>query len=631
MRIGTSNRIRVRLELLLILILLAGSSALGQGNPNDPLDPMYLPSVDQKAADYPANVWVTSSLAKVHQDSATPGSVKWAQLSAARNEFVSFQVHEQAGSSPITLNVSISDLVNAKTGTHISSSSIIVYREGYINIATLSDANGSTGLTPDILIPAVDPYRHEARNAFPFTIAANQTQSAWFDVFVPPNAPSGYYQGTVTVTNGGSTYTTLPVLLSVWNFTLPSTATLKSVYGTAWDTCFGYYGDVVPDCGKYPGASGNTDLGAALSDVDAAVMMLDHRTSAAQVSPLVLNSPPNNWTQFDSLFGPLLNGTPANTRTILSGAALNEMVYMSASNITIIPGNAQDWITHFVSKGWQSKLLGWAVDEPSVCGGWTVVIADATYFHGTTPPITAMTTSDIANATTCDGLNSVDIITPTVGQMEHQGSQNRSSAFGAWLGGKSGRQVWMYQSCNSHGSCGNGTSGDATNTWPSVMLDATPVRNRIMQWIEWMDNATGDLYYDTEYCWYSTCADGRGNTGVDPWTYIYYSGGNGDGTLIYPGAVSKIGGTTPIPLPSIRLKNIRDGYQDYEYLRALTNAGLGSFATAEVQSFITNAYTFNNDPTALLGARTALGNKLHQLSLATAVHPPPSLTIQQVK
>jgi hypothetical protein len=164
------------------------------------------------------------------------------------------------------------------------------------------------------------------------------------------------------------------------------------------------------------------------------------------------------------------------------------------------------------------------------------------------------------------------------------------------------------------------------------MVDAAPVRNRIMQWIEWMDNATGDLYYDMDYCWVRSCADGSGNTGGDPWTYIYYSGGNGDGTLMYPGTIAKIGGTTPIPLPSMRLKNIRDGYQDYEYLHALANAGLSSFAMAQTQSFITNAYTFSNNPTALLGARTALGNKLHLLSLATAVQqPPPSLSIQQVK
>ena len=79
---------------IIICFFLLALPAFGQSNPGDPLDPSNLPSIDQNAADYPANVWVTSALAKVHQDSATPGNVKWAQLSAARNEFESFQVHE---------------------------------------------------------------------------------------------------------------------------------------------------------------------------------------------------------------------------------------------------------------------------------------------------------------------------------------------------------------------------------------------------------------------------------------------------------------------------------------------------------------------------------------------------------
>jgi hypothetical protein len=68
----------------------------------------------------------------------------------------------------------------------------------------------------------------------------------------------------------------------------------------------------------------------------------------------------------------------------------------------------------------------------------------------------------------------------------------------------------------------------------------------------------------------------------------------------------------------MRLKMIRDGMQDYEYLNMLTNSGQGVFATQEAVSFITNSYTFNNDPTALETSREALGTKIHQLMLAQA-------------
>jgi glycosyl hydrolase family 123 len=631
--------VRITNRKLLIFLLLIAVPAFGQSNPSDPLDPMYLPSIDEKVADYPANVWVTSSLAKVHQDSATPGNVKWALVYAARNEFESFQVHEQAGSSAINLSVTISDLVNARTGTHITSAgNIIVYREAYVNIVTLSDANGSPGYTPDILIPAVDPYRKQARNAFPFTIAAHQTQSIWFDIFVPPNALSGYYQGTVTITNAGTTYTTLPVVLAVWNFSLPSTATLKSMYGGE-TSCYGYYsGTGYTGCANYPGSGGNSDLGMTLSEIDVAVMLLDHRITASQnkySSPTSGSS--NVWTAWDSQWGPLINGTPANTSTILSGAAWNTVVYQDGSNGGVNNPNLQNWMTHFISHGWQSRLMAWTMDEPHGSTAYATVVANAAFYHGTTPPYPIMATAEIAEASNFNALSAIDIMVPTVDFMDPQGGSNQRSTYNTWLAGTgcagcAPRQVWMYQGCTEHGSCSNGSPGSSSATWPSVMVDATPVRNRIMQWIEYLNNVSGDLYYDTELCWAASyCQDGAGHTGTDPWTSIYAFGGNGDGTLIYPGPTAKIGGTTPIPLPSMRLKNIRDGMEDYEYLHALTAAGQGSFAMAEAQSFITNAYTFNNDPTALLYVRTALGNKLHQLSLSTPPEPPQGVTIIKVQ
>ena len=76
---------------------------------------------------------------------------------------------------------------------------------------------------------------------------------------------------------------------------------------------------------------------------------------------------------------------------------------------------------------------------------------------------------------------------------------------------------------------------------------------------------------------------------------------------MYPGSSAYVGTSIPIWLPSMRLKMIRDGMQDYEYLHALTNLGYGSLATQEAKSFITNSYTFSTDPVLLEAARAALG------------------------
>jgi hypothetical protein len=135
------------------------------------------------------------------------------------------------------------------------------------------------------------------------------------------------------------------------------------------------------------------------------------------------------------------------------------------------------------------------------------------------------------------------------------------------------------------------------------MVDATPVRNRVFQWMAWLYNIHGELYYATDI-W----------PGGNPWQSLYFVGGNGDGSLFYPGSTDIIGGTTPIPIASIRLKLIRDGMEDYEYLNLLTAAGHSELASVAAHSFITNAYTFNNDPAALSNARQQMGIWLNSLA-----------------
>ncbi len=70
----------------------------------------------------------------------------------------------------------------------------------------------------------------------------------------------------------------------------------------------------------------------------------------------------------------------------------------------------------------------------------------------------------------------------------------------------------------------------------------------------------GELYYSMNEAY------GHSN---DPWTNVRLFGGNGDGTLFYPGRPDRIGGHTDIPIESIRLKLIREGMEDYEYLALL--------------------------------------------------------------
>jgi len=149
-----------------------GSGDDDDGPTGDPLDPALEPTIDTDPSHYPANVWVTDGMVKVQPES-TPGDLHWARLWAARNETESFQVHVRADDAPIQVSVTLSDLVDPISGTTIAADTQgVVAREAYLQIDQLSDANGVTGRVPDALIPAIDPYVREARDAFPVTVPA---------------------------------------------------------------------------------------------------------------------------------------------------------------------------------------------------------------------------------------------------------------------------------------------------------------------------------------------------------------------------------------------------------------------------------------------------------------------------
>lgn len=569
----------------------------GGGGGGDPLAPSLMPPLDMDPSHYPSNVWTTSSLEKV-QPTATPGATHWVSLSAARNEFESFQVHVRA-TAVLSFDVSVSDLVDARSGDRIPADArVLVSRPEYLNITQRSDANGALGRLPDPLIPSRDPYVHEARNAFPAMVPAGETRSAWIDVHVPPGIHSGWYTGSVTVRSGGATLATIPVRLGVWDFDLPSTASLRSAFGLSWNgLCVQAYGDYAR-CAAYPGARNNSDTAVELTHVAEAQLFLDHRVSLGN---LVYAGPTNNdWTHFDSVYAPLFNGT-AGTR--LAGARQSTIQYVG--DVSSAP-TMQRWVDHFRASGWLERLFEYHCDEPPNGCAWNTALSEANAVHAASPDLRTILTTDLAGATSHGLLDAIDILVPVVDYLHPRRGTDQRPSYDAWLA-RPNKHLWWYQSCDQHESCTNGTPGPAASTWPSYMVDATPVRNRVFQWMAYLYRVEGELYYATDYCWTSACGAGT----RDPWTSVYAFGGNGDGTLFYPGTVAHIGGTTPVPVSSLRLVYLRDGMEDYEYLRALASAGDDAFAQSTARSFITNAFTFDNDPARLAAAREALGARLH--------------------
>ncbi|HUA82278.1 MAG TPA: glycoside hydrolase domain-containing protein [Bryobacteraceae bacterium] len=106
----------------------------------------------------------------------------------------------------------------------------------------------------------------------------------------------------------------------------------------------------------------------------------------------------------------------------------------------------------------------------------------------------------------------------------------------------------------------------------------------------------------------------------DPWNNVnnsgVYSSNNypGEGVLVYPGATIGVPGV----VASMRLKQIRDGIQDYEYVEILKKLGAGDWAMEQARRIAPDWKNWTRDPAALKSVRRQLGEKIESLTRLTA-------------
>ena len=138
---------------------------------------------------------------------------------------------------------------------------------------------------------------------------------------------------------------------------------------------------------------------------------------------------------------------------------------------------------------------------------------------------------------------------------------------------------------------------------PKWQIDFAPVNYRIQPgFISQSLGLSGILYWRTDY-W-----------SADPWNQVnntgQFSSNNypGEGMLVYPGYQVGIAGVAP----SMRLKWIRDGVDDYDYVALLKAAGQTTLAMNLSTSVASDWSTWTRDPDALASVRMQLGQALDQ-------------------
>jgi hypothetical protein len=604
----------------------------------DPLGSQFFPAIDENPGDYGTalgTVTITDSLYKVWQSSVSPSNTRWAVIYLMQNEWQSFQVHVSPSVNIASLTITMSNLVDTQTVPstiiYATSTNIEIYREFYLNIgtptalSTTTYMGGARAWMPDILIPSVDPYWGQTTNAFPVSVTAGNTQSAWIDVHIPTTSPSGYYYGSVYVASGTVVVSTMPVVFAVWSWIMSSTASLGMVSATNGSFGYNYFCDVAyggtTNCGQYPHSGGSADTANSYQWIDGSRELLDHRWTVSYPSNFYPGS--GSFSNYVTNIGPLINGVPQYTSTTLQGAALTKV---QLEPLTFTSSEWQNWSSSFTNQGWFPRLFNYLCDEPPNGCSWAQIVSSGSATRTFSSPVVPnLVTADLADAITNGATNYIDWMTPIIENLDTVASGNLRSTYNTWLSTSSffvSRQIGSYADCESAGTCSNGTIGPAnTPPYPNRHIDGTPVANRAFETWAFLNNISYELYFALDYC------SGPGNCPTSsPWTSDYAFGCNGDGTIIYPSTSTYVSFTvspsTPIWIPSMRLKYFRDGEQDYEYENYLTQQGYGTFVQSEIASWMTNGYTFNVSPSGLESARFAMGQKIHQLTYpSNAINP----------
>ena len=186
---------------------------------------------------------VTTRKIKLDEDiSALSGGA--VQIAGAKGEKESGQFIMRSDEDISSYDVSISDFTAGQAT--ISAQNVEICKQVYTycsdNIAY--DGALEAGWYPDALIPL-----KYIQNKGEDVVKAGENQGFWLTVSIPETAEAGTYSATVTFTYNETGSITVPVTLTVYNFTLQSTPTFISRFGLYDDWL--HYGELTNSVEKY--------------------------------------------------------------------------------------------------------------------------------------------------------------------------------------------------------------------------------------------------------------------------------------------------------------------------------------------------------------------------------------------
>ncbi|MBQ3287789.1 MAG: DUF4091 domain-containing protein [Kiritimatiellae bacterium] len=513
-----------------------------------------------------AVVWVADSMRRITPltfpcpEDARKRVPPVASVSLARRERESFQVLVSTGAEAEWTDggVALPVLRNAK-GEALKGT-LEWRRVGYVAREPGYHAHPLGAPQTELWLP--DPLMPPA----PFKVRKGSTQGLWLTVYAAPDAAAGEYSGDVVLTERGDKRAAVRVTVKVEDFSLPETFGMP----TAFSVMDGFTRAQYPDRFKEKKRE-SWDI------------MLDHRLNPDDISRI---TPPDiddlvyARSRGMNLFN-ILNIVPPpknpNAKWVCytPPEATGNPGFYPAFKARLVP-----YVAELKRRGLDRFAYLYGFDEreseyyPGIDALWKELKSDF-------PDIPVMTTAMMyrdyaAGKTNLPCLVTTDWYCPLTDVYRMDVSDAMR---------KLGKKVWWYVCC-----------GPAYPYANFASLEYPIVEGRLLGWMTHLYRADGLLYWNVNF-WNGPCVD-ETDTFLSAWNTYSDLRMPGDGVLLYPGKDHV--------LPSIRLAQIRDGVEDYEWLQLAAAKGGADAADAVSRTLIRSLTDFSRDSSRLLCQRERL-------------------------
>lgn len=595
------------------------------------------------------------------------GSIEGAsvvQIYSAKNEVEPFQFVISTHKQAVTIDsISLNPLRNKNNETITQ---ISIFKEHYVPVLTPSHYSPYPPQSyPDALIPI-----RQGSSTQPIKIKAQENLPIWVDINVPETQPAGDYHGKLIVKTRHQGEYTLPITLTVWNFTLPKRTPLRTLVGIDAKRVVNIYNPAASE----PWSS--VDWQHVRDYYD---FLLDHHLSAGEFADASPFPSENNKQLIDDSLIPGLGTINENMQHYIFeknastyiyafgqsykdnpskiGYPFNDMLNKNRAKAQHFLASYTDWCHQFLSSDRCQLNYAAFVDEPgyvdeySILRQWGRFVQETeklsenplNFFVSESPVPNTKNTNDPNDGQRLGKLtgyaNGWNIPTSDLWMLIN-GSHNvlnERLALGEPIYAHALPLAYLpriipkqYESNNLHGNfIGRWLDGTLCNKrYPNLSkctlqsgipggtrgIDYPPINYRITAWLVEPYGISGIEEWDSIY-WNK---DKNGND-IDVWKTAKNIANNadedpvnGDGMLIYPGKKENIGFDGPVA--SIRLKWLREAVEDFSYIKLLRAHHEDNFIKEQTSPFIRNLGDWDNKPDLLMHARKAFGEKLHRLN-----------------